>query len=325
MSRLAYPLAFLASIALGSVASAGEIELSLPVDCEPGRTCMVQNLVDADAGPDRRDAFCGRATYDGHKGTDFRVADLAAMREGADVLAAAPGRVKAVRDGEPDALQSAAAVRGRECGNGLVIDHGNGWETQYCHLARDSVRVAQGARVRRGQLLGRIGLSGRTQFPHVHLSLRKDGRTIDPASGAPIEPGPVARCASNGGPGTLWDEKAARAVRDDRRRIVAAGWAGGKVSGEAVMRSQVRVPASSGPLVFYAQFMNVRRGDVVALEIVDGRGRVVASKPRPILKDQATYTAFVGKSRMAPGRYEGRAVLSRDGVPLSDARRAWTR
>ena len=81
MLRLAYPLALLASTSLLGDASA--FELSLPIECEPGAGCIVQNLVDADPGPGRADAFCGVATYDGHLGTDFRVADVTATCAGA--------------------------------------------------------------------------------------------------------------------------------------------------------------------------------------------------------------------------------------------------
>jgi murein DD-endopeptidase MepM/ murein hydrolase activator NlpD len=76
----------------------------------------------------------------------------------------AEGVVKARRDGMADRLVSSAqdrdAVSSRECGNGLVIDHGNGLETQYCHLRQGSLKHAPGAKVAKGHVLGLVGASG---------------------------------------------------------------------------------------------------------------------------------------------------------------------
>ena len=320
--RFAYSLALLASTQVASVASA--FELSLPIACEPGKTCLVQNLVDADPGSSRTDAFCGRATYDGHKGTDFRVADLAAMQRGVDVLAAAPGRVLRVRDGERDGFQSAADVRDRECGNGLVIEHGNGFTTQYCHLARDSIRVAPGARVARGQPIGRVGLSGRTEFPHVHVALRRDGRVVDPASGAAVEEAPVRACASGGSPRSLWDAPAREAVRGDRSAVLAAGFAGAPVEGGEVVRSAVTPPATDGPLVFYAQFMNVAEGDTVTLDVRGPSGGFAQTR-KTISAPKATWTAFAGRRAAPSGRYTGTATLRRDGATIAERTRTFER
>jgi len=92
----------LAMIAAAVPAVAGDPKLALPVACEIGRDCFVQNFFDHDPGPERRDYACGDLSYDGHTGTDFRVADIPAMTRGVTVVAAAGGTVKAVRDGMPD-------------------------------------------------------------------------------------------------------------------------------------------------------------------------------------------------------------------------------
>src|SRR4051812_4032946 len=120
-------------------AAAGDLKLALPVACEIGRDCFVQNFFDHDPGPDRRDYACGRLSYDGHSGTDIRVADVPAMMRGVTVVAAAPGTVKGVRDGMDDinlAEIGRQALKGKDAGNGVVVDHGDGWETQYSHLRK---------------------------------------------------------------------------------------------------------------------------------------------------------------------------------------------
>ena len=122
MQCLGYPR-YTALLALSLVWSGGPaeaIELSLPIDCEIGVTCEVQNYVDLDPSSQARDYQCGNRTYNGHKGVDFRLPSLRAQRAGVNVLTAAPGRVLRVRDGMPDMSvreRGVAAVNGRECGN----------------------------------------------------------------------------------------------------------------------------------------------------------------------------------------------------------------
>src|ERR1700742_3786963 len=81
-----------AAIGLACSARAENIELGMPVGCEIGQTCYVQNYVDDDPSQSSRDYKCGTLTYDGHNGTDFRLPSLAAQRSGVDVRAAASGR-----------------------------------------------------------------------------------------------------------------------------------------------------------------------------------------------------------------------------------------
>lgn len=75
------------------------------------------------------------------------------------------------------------------CGLGLELRSGP-WEHLYCHLAgsvrngvyrADGVQLAPGQPVRRGQLIGRIGISGRSTGPHLHWGLRYGGQWLDPA------------------------------------------------------------------------------------------------------------------------------------------------
>src|SRR5215510_1811152 len=76
-------------------------------------------------------------------------------------------------------------IEGRECGNGVIIDHGDGFETQYCHMAQNSIRVKPGERVKAGQPLGRVGISGKADFPHLHFTVRRRGAVVDPFGDSP--------------------------------------------------------------------------------------------------------------------------------------------
>ena len=87
----------------------------MPLNCEYGKTCFIQNYVDHDPGPGRADFRCGRLSYDGHHGTDFRLRDEVDMERGVYVAAAAPGVVKAIRDGMADiSVRDVSPTRSRD-------------------------------------------------------------------------------------------------------------------------------------------------------------------------------------------------------------------
>ena len=62
----------------------------------------------------------------------------------------------------------------------VYVDHGQGLVTGYFHLSR--VEVAEGDTVARGQIIGRVGRSGRVTGPHLHWIARYGHITVDPMS-----------------------------------------------------------------------------------------------------------------------------------------------
>lgn len=204
------PAGLLIAISLAVPAAASDFRLQFPLDCTLGQDCHIQQFVDHDPGPGAADFTCGTLSYEGHKGTDIALPYLADMRSGAAVLAAADGVVLGTRNTMPDQYATDAnadGIDGRECGNGVVLRHGGGWETQYCHMKRGSVRVQSGMKVRAYDVLGEVGLSGKTQFPHLHLSVRKDGAVVDPFA--------LDSLGTCGGPSgqTLWADPAGLPAR----------------------------------------------------------------------------------------------------------------
>jgi murein DD-endopeptidase MepM/ murein hydrolase activator NlpD len=71
-------------------------------------------------------------------------------------------------------------------GYSVIIRHQNGFQTLYSHLKGPLVNVGQ--RVRRGQVIGAVGSTGRSTGPHVHFEVRKNGKHVDPLRYLPSLP-----------------------------------------------------------------------------------------------------------------------------------------
>jgi murein DD-endopeptidase MepM/ murein hydrolase activator NlpD len=96
-----------------------------------------------------------------------------AMHTGLDLHGESGDPVRATADGTVTAA-------GWSGGYGKVVDvdHGNGISTRYGHLSAIDVHVGQTVRI--GQILGRVGSTGRSTGPHLHYEVRVDGEPVDP-------------------------------------------------------------------------------------------------------------------------------------------------
>lgn len=292
--------------------------LAFPVDCDLGEDCAIQNYVDVDPTPAAHDHTGGSRSYDGHNGTDIRLLSMDEQRAGVSVLAAAAGTVVRSRDGIEDASvrrRGREAVANQECGNGVVIDHGDGWETQYCHMAEGSIAVRPGQRVQAGARLGDVGLSGLTEYPHLHFTVRKDGEVVDPF--APKGAGLSDRSRN------LWSAQEVNAYHS--REILNAGFSGAPPSMEDVVEHGARVaprPAvTSGALVAFVQVMGLKAGDIQRLVLRSPSGQTLASnEAQALARDQAQSLLFVGKKKPAdgwqPGRYKAEYRVLSGGKPV---------
>lgn len=106
----------------------------------------------------RRDSITGESTF--HKGLDLAAA------YGQEVPVAAAGRV---------------SFSGTQSGYGkvVIVQHPGGTETRYAHLSQLDVRAGDDLKV--GDVVGRVGQTGRATAPHLHFEVREDGRAVDPA------------------------------------------------------------------------------------------------------------------------------------------------
>ena len=105
---------------------------------------------------------------------------------GQEVLAVADGKVISVRDGVPEPAKGAIPERIASidaAGNFVALDIGAGRTAFYEHL-QPGLAVAAGARVRRGQVIGRVGATGQAVGPHLHFHLADGGSPLG-AEGRP--------------------------------------------------------------------------------------------------------------------------------------------
>lgn len=285
--------------------------LGLPIYCTLGTSCYVEDYVDTDPGSGQRDYACGLKSRDNHRGTDIVLLSFDAMEAGVNVLAAAPGRVAATRDGVQDVAitpDNRADIEGRECGNAVRIDHGSGWQTLYCHLKQDSIRVKQGDRVQAGDVLGLVGLSGLTNVPHVHLGVLKDGEIVDP-----FNPENRDTCGTATGNG-MWKE----APGYDRAGLFTAGFATAVPDFDAVKSGAARVrdTAPDQPLVLYGHAFYAKPGDALSLSATGPEGEIFR---HDVILDNPQAQLFRAFGRRAPqdgwpeGAYRGYVHLTREG------------
>lgn len=297
-----------AVLTLALATPAGAFELAFPVACTLGDTCYIQQYVDHDAGPAARDFTCGTLSYQDHDGTDIALPNRAAMLAGVNVLAAAAGTVEGLRDGVAD---FEPFPPGQDCGNGVLLDHGDGWQTQYCHMKQGSVVVQVGQAVQTGTVLGQIGQSGRAEFPHVHLSLRHNGNKLDPfAPDAPTDCGG----ATNG----LW----AAPIPYQPGGIIGAGIAPAIPEYAAIKAglANANLPTDAPALVVWALLYGSQAGDTVQFSLAGPNGAVL-NEQVTLEKPQAQLFRAVGKKRKGQlwpqGRYSGTATLLRQGKTVS--------
>ncbi|HOP15745.1 MAG TPA: M23 family metallopeptidase [Gammaproteobacteria bacterium] len=318
-SKAALSLLLVAATAVWGADKVPAPQLALPIECDTLEGCLIQNYFDHDRGPGFADYTCGQLGYDGHTGTDFRLRNLAVMRRGVEVRAASAGKVRAIRDAMPDVsirdLESAKAIAGREAGNSVAIEHGGGWETQYSHLQSGSVRVRPGDEVKQGQVIGLVGLSGKTEFPHVHLSVRRNGENVDPFVGWR----PASGCGGEMRP--LWNDAARQRLAYRPTGVIQTGFADRKPVLEEI-ESGADEPLGISPdasaLVFWVELFGVMEGDEQQIAIFDPAGRALARQRLTFSKNQAQWFGYVGKRRSAgawpAGRYRAEFSLYRAGA-----------
>lgn len=299
-----------------NVAFASSTNLEWPIDCSVNEDCWIVNHVDTDTTTSQaKDFTCGNLTYDAHKGTDIAIKDIISMNNGVDVVAPMSGTVLRVRNNEVDHIASnididAIKTSGKECGNGLILDHGDGWETKYCHMKQESILVKPGETVTTGQKLGEVGQSGLAEFPHLHIGVEHDKEVIDPFTGLSNQDG----CNKMNDP--LWDKELGLGYNPVS--IYATGFSDQAPSFDTLVNdtSSLREFNLSSPIfTFWILMFGTKKGDQITIEISDPNKNTYAKNEITQDSNKIRQFYYVGKkNRKTPllkGKYTGRAKLTR--------------
>lgn len=297
------------------------VELRLPADCKLGEDCFLQQFPDMKKGEGAVDPFCGVATYEDHDGVDLRILSMKDIDRGVPVVAVADGEVLRGRDGMDDRLIATDAERKaimpQACGNGVVMSHADGVETQYCHLRKGSIVVKPGQTLKAGDKIGEIGASGLVQFPHVHLTVRVGGKEVDPLTGNEVGTSCVVD-PSDAKP--LFSPSVIAAIKPDQPTLLGLGLTGSVFEYDSlIVQGAPKAATRSDPVrVAWAWIANLRLGDQLKILLTGPDGNVIAENTTdPLDRSKAVYFSYTGKKGSpAPGTYKLEVAVLRKGSPL---------
>jgi hypothetical protein len=179
-------------------------------------------------------------------------------------------------------------------------------------MRNKSVQVRRGTRVKAGQWLGFVGLSGRTEFPHLHFQVSRKNIIVDPFTGLSQGSGCGKSSAS------LWNKAALKELAYRATNIYMGGFtgrdpnAGGARAGKY---HDIKVPRTAASLNLWADIFGLRKDDLLLFEIfAPNRTLILAAKA--IIRRTQIRKFFTAKTRRTaklwlPGSYRGEIRLVR--------------
>lgn len=327
-------------------------KMQMPLECNYGTDCFIQNYVDVDNTNLAKDYKCGNNTYDKHTGTDIRLIDIPQMERGVNVLAVNNGVVTGVRNDDPtefkyyqyrqlNKFETNPIDSKLACGNKIEIKHTNGYRTQYCHLKAGSILVKPGDIVTKGQILGKVGMSGQSEFPHLHIGVYKDGimlnktfAAIDPFTSWAVSENKNYSCDINHDT-TLWDSNTYSNLKyidghilsmhlSDKKPNIQFADGSIDTNKQKEFIDQARrnlafrediLTKESKYIFLWAEFMSIKANDIITFTIENQNGLIV-NYVNTLKTNMAQYFAYTGrelKASLTSGNYQVKVVLTRDG------------
>ena len=183
-------------------------------------------------------------------------------------------------------------------------------------MANGSIVVPVGAEIRAGQKIGQVGLSGNTEYPHLHFTVRSGQANIDPF--APLG-GNGNACGSGS---SMWKSDVAKALSYKPATVLNVGFATSALTMEQVEAGNIVSPTRpTQSIVAYVRTINLRVGDVQQFTLKAPDGGILASHAgTPMTSNQAQRFVFIGKktppSGWPKGKYSAEYVVLRSGRPL---------
>ncbi len=296
--------------------AANEPELLFPVDCVFGLDCWILHYMDVERKINMaRDFECHERTYDTYNGTAIALMDKFSIEEGFPVLAAADGTVLGTITGGNGYNEN------NPCGNGVVIEHKRNWRTRYCHLKQDSISVSIGQDVKKGETLGLVGMTGKTDWPMLHFDVMHNDNFIDPFTGRTNYMG----CGLK--PRPLWENPEKYPYQPFA--VFKAGFVAGvpdigKIEGG--FPRLIGMPVNTPALALYGQIYGSESGDRIDLTVLDPQGREFLNLNGTIEEKLDRRFVYAIKTRdneiWEPGLYVGTITISRfeNGKEVKDVR-----
>ncbi|WP_262693390.1 M23 family metallopeptidase [Kordiimonas aquimaris] len=277
--------------------------------------------MDRASGKNKADYRAGPQTQDKHKGTDFAVQDMGAMERGINALAAADGIILRKRDNMPDTAVNGVnkkEIEGKECGNALIVEHMGGWQTQYCHLKQGSITVKIGDSVNAGSPLAQVGLSGLTEFPHLHFMVRQmrtsqSSLDIDPFDGGVFETPPSGGIQND----SLWQALPKYSETVMLPPLITTT----RTNRRTMWQAQKSIDATTAEaLIIQARGFHTRKGDEWRFSLIMPDGKTRTLKTIVQARNRQLIQAYAGIKKPAkdfmPGVWSGEVKLVRDGKVL---------
>lgn len=296
-------LCFYFALALSSITIAMELTkddlLTIPVGCNLGKDCWISNLPEHSRdGEPGFDYHCNKKSYLGHSGTDFAIRDMKAMKDGVDVISPIDGTIARVRDGVTDISVKKLGVEnlnGKDCGNAVAIERGD-YEYLLCHMKEFSLVVHKGQKVKRGQKIGEIGLSGRSEYPHLHITARKKDKNgnwawFDPFYNKGNECGADAK--------SMWLHADALEKAASKGGLVYNfGFSYNIPTAEQIRKgdfNEIGFARTPNIITCWVDIFSTNPGDKITLRLHDPESDLKLEQSFVIDKYQARYMKFIGK------------------------------
>lgn len=318
MQSFSVPIWAVTALFFLGFAPAGQAEpMSFPLGCIAGENCWIIDYPDLnDQAGVAQDYMCGGSAQDGDVFLRIALPDASSIPVGVPVLAAADGKIADIADGVPDRIiadRTQLQTGTSNCGNGVVIDHGGGMQTAYCHMREKSVRVVRGQSVRKGDILGFAGQSGLALWPQLGFSIHSGGYFVDPISGAStaegcgLKPRPLI---------ALQDEF----MKYQPAAIVSLGFSTTPVSDIDLATGRAprfaAIDKSEPAITLWGMVLGVHKGDQVEVRLRDPRGRSFYYTKDVANADSARMPINVtrrrGYTNWRTGLYTGDIIVTRE-------------